>query len=103
MAINASCPSGFTGEGPPCAHQGEFYGSITLSTNGGPDPMTLTFNQSGDVLNGCQASFQVLPYSKSTQAYFVSTAPISQDPAPSAATCGAIDTSIVVACQEINS
>jgi len=110
MAINASCSSGgLTGDGPPCAQEGEFYGSITLGTNGGPNPMTLTFvpfpasSDSDDVLDGCQASFQVLPYSKGTQAFFVSTGPLTQDPASSADKCGAIGTSIVVSCQEINS
>ena len=112
LAINAACTSisgALTGDGPPCAQGGEFYGSITLGANGGPNPMTLTFvplpasSSTDDVLQGCQASFHVLPYSKSTQAFFVSTGPLIQDPAPGAVACGAIGTSIVVSCQEINS
>ncbi len=106
-AINGACFG--SGGTAPCAQYGEFYGSITLGTGGGPNPMTMSFVPndpslpSDDVLDGCQASFQVLPYSKGTQAYFVSTGPLTQDPAPSADACGAIGTSIVVSCQEINS
>jgi hypothetical protein len=112
MAINAACTSlngALTGFGPPCAQEGEFYGSITLGAGGGPNPMTLTFvplpaaSDDDDVLQGCQASFQVLPYSKSTQAFFVSTGALSQDLAPGAVSCVPIGTSIVVSCQEINS
>jgi len=109
IAINASCSSSISGNSPPCSQEGEFYGSITLGTNGGPNPMTLTFvplpasSSTVDVLQGCLASFQVLPYSKSTQSYFVSTGPLIQDPAPGAVSCGAKGTSIVVSCQEINS
>ncbi len=104
MAINASCSDGgLEGDGPPCAQEGEFYGSITLGTSGGANPMTLTWNQSDDVLDGCRASFQVLPYSKNTQAYFVSTGPLIQDPTSSADQCVPAGTSIVVSCQEINS
>lgn len=110
LAINGKCSSGLFSESdtPPCAQEGEFYGSITLGANGGPNPMALSFvanpstSLTDDPLEGCLGSFQVLPYSKNTQAYFVSTGPITQDPAPGASACGAIGTSMVVGCQEIN-
>lgn len=111
LAINSTCFG--SGAAPPCAQEGEFYGNIALGTGGGPNPMTLTFipfptdpklnpNGNVDVLDGCQASFQVLPYSKNKQAYFVSSGALTQDLAIGADSCGAIGTSIVVSCQEIN-
>jgi len=106
MAINAGCPAATPA---PCAQYAEFYGSIGVgATATSPGLMSLSFVTndpslpSDDPLDGCRASFQVLPYSKSTQAYFVSTGPLTQDPAPTADACGAIGTSIVVSCQEIN-
>lgn len=110
---NASCQNSTqTSPQNPCDQGGFFTGSVALGATKAapnlPNVMTLAFTDSTapfqvahDPLDGCQATFSVVPMVKNTQAYFVSSGPIAQNLASGSPHCPAVGTSLAVGCQAI--
>lgn len=100
LAINAKCAgiAGGTSQNP-CVWAGSFTGAeerngnMTLTFGDLPAPSTL----GPDILDGCQTTFLVMPYSKNASAAFIATSLLTQAPAP-APTCKPAGTQFVVSC-----
>jgi hypothetical protein len=101
MSINGTCAgTGNISPAPnPCVWAGTFTGTEDKNGN-----MTLTFGDlpapfttGSDILDGCQWTFLVMPYSKNASAAFIGTSLLTQAPT-SPPTCKPAGARIVLSC-----
>ncbi len=98
---------------PPCAQGGQFTGTIAPPpTTSATSPGTMSINftdftgvfasEGKDVLDGCQATFAVLPFGSNKSANLITTATLALAPAPNTTPCKAAGTSVVLGCLSHN-